>query len=409
MMNCRHCATELELPFANLNASPPSNSYLTPAAFSTPETWYPLRVMVCKKCWLVQTEDFAKRDEFFSSDYAYFSSFSGSWLLHAKAYVIDMVTRFGLTADSHVVEVASNDGYLLQYVTALGIPCLGIEPTANTATAARAKGIEVVQDFFGVALAQQLVADGLSADLTTANNVLAHVPDINDFVSGFAIMLKPHGVATFEFPHLMRLVADSQFDTIYHEHYSYLSLTAVAQIFKSNGLTIFDIETLPTHGGSLRVFACRTDSKSHLVTAAVATMLELETEAGVNTEGYYHTLQQQAEGIATDFLSFLIEAKRQGKKVAGYGAAAKGNTLLNFAGIHSFLLPWVVDRNPAKLGKYLPGSRIPIVNEARICEEKPDYVVILPWNLQSEIIAQLSFIREWRGQFVCAVPRLQIL
>jgi SAM-dependent methyltransferase len=407
-MHCRHCATALDLQFVDLNSAPPSNSYLTKEMLSKPETWYPLRVMVCRACWLVQTEDFAKRDEFFSEDYAYFSSFSNSWLQHAEAYVSQMVPRFGLTTASHVVEVASNDGYLLQYFKKLGIPCLGIEPTASTAEAARAKGIQVLQDFFGVKLARKMVAEGLSADLIIANNVLAHVPDINDFTAGFATLLKPDGVATFEFPHIMSLVADSQFDTIYHEHFSYLSLTAVNTIFLVNGLTIIDVEKLPTHGGSLRVYSKRSDSKANLVTDGVTDMLEIERQSGVSTDYYYQGLQSSAEKISTDLVYFLIEAQKKGKRVAGYGGAAKGNTLLNFAGVHSHLLSWVVDRNPAKQGKYLPGSRIPIVAEECIRKEKPDYILILPWNLQSEVMTQLSYIREWGGQFVCAVPSLKL-
>ncbi len=408
-MNCRHCAAPLSLSFADLGAAPPSNSYLTSNSLNAPETWYPLRVVTCTQCWLVQTEDFAKKDEFFSEDYAYFSSFSLSWLEHAEAYVGAMVDRFDLGEAAHVVEVAANDGYLLQYVKARGIPCLGVEPTASTADAARARDIEVVEDFFGVELAEKLVAQGKGADLTAANNVLAHVPDINDFVRGFAVLLKPDGVSTFEFPHLMRLVAENQFDTIYHEHYSYLSLTAVSTIFSANGLTVFDVEELPTHGGSLRVFASRSDSTLHPILPSVAAMLARESEAGVSTPDYYAELQLQAERIATDLLSFLLETKKAGKTVAAYGAAAKGNTLLNFAGIRPQLLPWVVDRNPAKQGKYLPGSRIPIVGEDRIRAERPDYVIILPWNLRDEVSAQLSYIGEWGGRFVTAVPTLRLL
>jgi len=407
-MRCRHCAAQLDLAFADLGSSPPSNSYLTPDGLSGPETWYPLRVLTCTNCWLVQTEDFAKRDEFFSEDYAYFSSFSDTWLRHAETYVATMATRFGLGTDSFVAEVASNDGYLLQYVKARGIPCLGIEPTASTADAAREKGIDVLQEFFGVELAQRLVADGKSADLTAANNVLAHVPDINDFVKGFATVLKPSGVATFEFPHLMRLVAESQFDTIYHEHYSYLSLTAVQRIFDASGLTVFDVEEVPTHGGSLRVFACRSDAARHEVTDCVGALLERERAAGVATLDYYRALQGQAETIAVDLLTFLIDAKKGGKRVAAYGAAAKGNTLINFAGVRHHLLPWVVDRNPAKQGKFLPGSRVPIVSEERIHAERPDYILILPWNLRDEVMRQLAYIREWGGEFVTAIPSLRV-
>lgn len=408
-MKCRHCQADLVHSFVDLGSAPPSNSYLSEDALQAPETWYPLQVLICDECWLVQTADFAKRDEFFSADYAYFSSFSDSWLKHAKAYVDKMATRFALDGSSHIVEVASNDGYLLQYARERGIPCLGIEPTASTAAAARQKGIETIEEFFGVALATDLVTKGLSADLTAANNVLAHVPDINDFVAGFAVLLKPVGVATFEFPHIMKLVAENQFDTIYHEHYSYLSLTAVQRIFAANGLTVFDVEEVSTHGGSLRVFACRTDSHAHAVESAVNAMLQREVAAGVSTLPYYTALQEQSDRIAADLLNFLIEARRKGQKVAAYGAAAKGNTLLNFAGVRPNLLPWVVDRNPAKQGKFLPGSRIPIVSEDMIKVEKPDFMLILPWNLSEEVTGQLSYIREWGGQFVCAVPELRFL
>jgi C-methyltransferase C-terminal domain/Putative zinc binding domain/Methyltransferase domain len=408
-MKCRHCQTDLVHSFVDLGSSPPSNSYLGNDALQGPETWYPLHVLICDSCWLVQTADFAKRDEFFSADYAYFSSFSDSWLKHAKHYVETMAKRFSLGGSSHIVEVASNDGYLLQYAKALGIPCLGVEPTASTAKASRDKGIDTIEEFFGTKLAHELVAQGLSADLTAANNVLAHVPDIDDFVAGFAVLLKLSGVATFEFPHLMKLVAENQFDTIYHEHYSYLSLTAVNRIFARNGLTVFGVEEISTHGGSLRVFACRSDCVSHPVEATVGDMLEREAAAGVSSLAYYRALQAQADRVASDLLEFLIDKKREGKSVAAYGAAAKGNTLLNFAGVRPNLLPWVVDRNPAKQDKYLPGSRIPIVAEERIRAERPDYVLILPWNLADEVTGQLSYIREWGGQFVCAIPKLRIL
>jgi hypothetical protein len=318
------------------------------------------------------------------------------------------VERFKLDASSQVIEVASNDGYLLQYVDRLRIPCLGVEPTHSTAQAARDKGIEVVEEFFGVSLARGLVGKGLAADLTAANNVLAHVPDINDFVSGFAAVLKPQGVATFEFPHLLRLVADCQFDTIYHEHFSYLSLRAVKTIFESNGLSIFDVQEISTHGGSLRVFAQRSDTGKHAVTAAVANLKLRESTLGVGTRAFYEGFQVRADRIKDDLLDFLIHAKREGKRVGAYGAAAKGNTLMNYAGVRSNLIPWVVDRNPAKAGKYMPGSRIAIVSEERLRRERPDYVVILPWNLRGEVMEQLAYIRDWGGQFVTAVPRLEV-
>jgi ubiquinone/menaquinone biosynthesis C-methylase UbiE len=407
-LKCRHCASELNLPFLDLGSAPPSNAYLTPATLNGPETWYPLRVLTCQTCWLVQTEDHAGREALFTEDYAYFSSFSSSWLAHAKAYVQDMVQRFQLGAQSHVVEVAANDGYLLQYVQAAGVPCLGVEPTASTAAAARQKGIAIEERFFGVAYAQELVALGRQADLTAANNVLAHVPDINDFVGGFAVLLKPQGVATFEFPHLLRMVQQCQFDTAYHEHYSYLSLTAVQRIFAANGLTVFDVQQLPTHGGSLRVFAQRTDQGVEPVTPAVAALLAEESAAGIKTPAFYDQFGLQSTRIVRELLQFLINAENQGHRVAAYGAAAKGNTMLNFAGVRPHLLPYVVDKNPAKQNKFMPGSRIPIVNEAHLQAHRPTHVLILPWNLKDEVMAQLAYVREWGGKFVTAVPRLEI-
>jgi predicted TPR repeat methyltransferase len=407
-MKCRHCGSELALPLVDLGSAPPSNAYLTAESLHAPEKWFPLRVLVCEQCWLVQTEDFAQADELFDADYAYFSGFSSSWLAHSERYVTDMVARFGLTSGSHVVEVAANDGYLLQYVKARHIPCTGVEPTASTAAAARAKGIPIVEDFFGVRLAKELVAQGKQADLTAANNVLAHVPDINDFVAGFAVLLKPHGVATFEFPHLLKLIAESQFDTIYHEHFSYLSLTAVERIFSANGLIVFDVEQHPTHGGSLRVFAQRSDTGARARSGHVDELLGQEDAAGMRTAAYYGGFQARTNGIKNDLMAFLLEAKHNGKTVAAYGAAAKGNTLMNYAGVRPDLISFVVDRNPAKQGKYMPGSRIPIVCESQLVREKPNHVVILPWNLQNEIMRQLDYIRGWGGDFVTAVPQLRI-
>ena len=408
-MKCRHCEADLTLPLIDLGSAPPSNAYLTEAALHAPEKWFPLRVLVCTACWLAQTEDTTGAEELFSADYAYFSSFSTSWLAHAERYATDMTGRFALDPTAHVVEIAANDGYLLQYFKACGIPCLGVEPTASTATAARGRGIEIVEAFFGTALARRLVSEGRSADLIAANNVLAHVPDINDFVSGFTHLLKPAGVATFEFPHLLRLVAENQFDTIYHEHFSYLSLTAVIRIFERNGLAIFDVEELPTHGGSLRVFAQRQASGTHEASPRVNELLMRETQAGIKTPAFYAGFQPQAEKVKNDFIEFLINAKRAGKKVAAYGAAAKGNTLLNFAGVRPDLLPYVVDRNPEKQGKFMPGSRIPIVQEALLRKTSPDYIVVLPWNLKGEVVEQLNYVRDWQGTFVVAVPALSIL
>lgn len=408
-MKCRHCAHELTLPFLDLGSAPPSNAYLTAAALNGPEVWYPLKVLTCTNCWLVQTEDHAGREALFDAEYAYFSSFSTSWLVHAQTYVQAMVQRFKLDANSRVVEVAANDGYLLQYVQQAGVPCYGIEPTASTATAAKAKGITIVERFFGVALAQELAAQGQQADLMAANNVLAHVPDINDFCAGFAQLLTPQGVATFEFPHLLQMVQHGQFDTAYHEHYSYLSLTAVQRIFAANGLAVFDVQPLPTHGGSLRVFAQRLDTGSQSLAPAVDEVLAREKAAGMLLADFYSHLGRKSLSIVNSLLSFLITQANQGGRVAAYGAAAKGNTLLNFAGVRPHLLPYVVDANPAKQGKFMPGSRIPIVNEAHLRAHRPSHVLILPWNLKDEVMEQLSYIRDWGGQFVTAVPTLQVM
>lgn len=408
-MKCRHCQAELRLPFLDLGHAPPSNAYLSAAALRGPETWFPLRILVCESCWLVQTEDHAGREALFTDDYAYFSSFSSSWLAHSQRYVDAMIGRFELDADSMVVEIAANDGYLLQYVKAAGIPCYGVEPTASTAQAARDRGIDIVQRFFGVELGDELAEQGRAADLIAANNVLAHVPDINDFVSGFSALLKPQGVATFEFPHLLRMVQENQFDTAYHEHYSYLSLTAVSRIFAANGLAVFDVESLGTHGGSLRVYAQRRDTGKHELSGAVERILAEERQAGMEMPEFYSRFQQQAERVKNDLLAFLVELRRSGKRVAAYGAAAKGNTLLNFAGVRPDLLPYVVDLNPAKQDKYLPGSHIPIVAEAVLREDRPQYVLILPWNLKAEVSAQLDYARqEWHAKLVTAIPSLSI-
>ena len=407
-MKCRHCKTELKHIFIDLNSSPPSNAFLSKAELKDTETWYPLKVMVCDNCWLVQTEDFVGADEMFSDDYAYFSSFSASWLQHAEKYVGKVISRFLLNSNSKVVEIAANDGYLLQYVKDKGIPCYGIEPTHSTAIAARDKGIEIIEEFFGEVKAKELSDQGRQADLIIANNVLAHVPDINDFVKGFSILLKSNGVATFEFPHLLNLVEKNQFDTIYHEHYSYLSLLVVSAIFESNGLTIFDVEELPTHGGSLRVYAQQSNFGEHKKSHSVESLKQKEIKLGMNGIDFYQNFQLKVEKVKTDFLSFLVEAKIQGKSVVGYGAAAKGNTMLNFAGVQSDMLQYVVDRNPAKQNKFMPGSTIPIVGEEILIQEQPDFIVIFPWNLRNEITKQLAYVGEWGGRFVSAVPELCI-
>ena len=406
-MNCRGCGAPLHLPLIDLGTAPPSNAYVSAAQLDQAEQWVPLRVLVCDACWLVQTEDYRAADSLFDADYAYFSSFSSSWLAHAERYVAAMTERLELSAQSRVVEIAANDGYLLQYVAGRGIPCLGIEPTASTARAARAKGLEIRELFFGEAVGRQLAEEGWGADLIAANNVLAHVPDINDFLKGFAALLKPTGVATFEFPHLLRLMAEHQFDTLYHEHYSYLSLTAVQTLCVRNSLALFDVEELPTHGGSLRVLVQRAAGVRQ-VSAAVGELLAREEDCGVKTKAYYASLAPAAERIKHELLGFLLQAKAEGKRVVGYGAAAKGNTLLNYAGVRGDLLAWVADANPHKQGKYLPGSRIPIVDPARIAAERPDYVLLLPWNLRDEVAQQLAYIDEWGGKLAIAVPHMQI-
>ncbi len=406
-MNCRHCHAPLADVFIDLGAAPPSNAFLRAQDLVQPELHFPLKVYTCHECLLVQVDEVQRHDALFSADYVYFSSFSASWLAHARRYVGEAVERLALDANSLVMEVASNDGYLLQYVQARGIPCVGIEPTAGTAQVAREKGIESIEQFFGEAFARQFATERRRADLVLGNNVLAHVPDINDFVAGLREVLTPGGTVTVEFPHLMQLVQQGQFDTVYHEHFSYLSLHTVRRIFAAQGLALWDVQALATHGGSLRVWAQHA-ANPRPVQHSVAEMLRTEAEAGVLEPAFYRGLQVRAERIKNDLLAFLIEARRAGKTVAGYGAAAKGNTLLNFAGVRPDLLPYVVDASPHKQGRYLPGSRIPVVAESRIRETRPDYIVILPWNLRDEIVGQLGYVREWGARFVTAVPRLTI-
>ena len=407
-MNCRHCGSALNMELIDLGTAPPSNAYLTESQLHEPEKWYPLRALVCEKCWLAQTEDFADADELFSPDYAYFSSYSSTWLKHAEDYVDMAVQRFRLGPGSLVVELAANDGYLLQYVKARHVPCLGIEPTKSTANAAREKGLEIVEAFFGIDLAEQLVEQGRQADLIVANNVLAHVSDINDFTSGCSRLLKKNGVATFEFQYLLTLVEQNQFDTIYHEHFSYLSLTAVVNLLMSHGLMVFDVEQLPTHGGSLRIFAKHADNKSLEVAQSVNGLLALEEQKGIRSGKFYEEFQSRAIKVKNDFVYFLLESGRKGLRVGAYGAAAKGNTLLNYAGVRDDLLPYVVDANPAKQGKYLPGSRIPVVSDRRLRKDRPELIVILPWNLQREIVDQLSYCRAWKAKFIVSIPQLKV-
>ena len=407
-MRCRHCRCALNFVLVDLGCAPPSNAYLTNITIRRPEKFFPLRVLVCENCWLVQAEDYSRAAELFTDEYAYFSSFSDAWIEHSKMYVDHVVDRFKLTTESYVVEIASNDGYLLQFFKEKAIPCLGIEPTTSTASAARLKGIETMERFYGVELAAELVASGKRADLMAANNVLAHVPEINDFVQGFELLLTDKGIATFEFPHLMKLISEHQFDTIYHEHFSYLSFTTVCEIFEKCGLTVFDVQDLSTHGGSLRVFAQRTRTGIQEIQDSVADLMQIEQSLGMKDISFYEGFQDVANRVKDDFVEFLIQAKRSGKKVFGYGAAAKGNTLIDYSGVRGDLIEAVVDRNPAKQGKYLPGSRIPIVSEDVMKESQPDYIVILPWNLQQEVMKQLSYTSVWGAKFVTAVPSLII-
>jgi SAM-dependent methyltransferase len=406
-MNCRHCHAPLADVFIDLGAAPPSNAFLRPQDLARPEQHFPLKVYTCHECLLVQVDEVQRHDALFSDDYVYFSSFSASWLAHARRYVDAVVRRLALDARSLVMEVASNDGYLLQYVRQRGIPCVGIEPTAGTARAARGKGIESVEAFFGQDFARRFAAERRRADLVLGNNVLAHVPDIDDFVAGLREVLAPGGTVTVEFPHLMQLVQQAQFDTVYHEHFSYLSLHTVQRIFAAHGLALWDVESLPTHGGSLRVWA-RHAADTRPVQEGVTALLRAEVAAGMLEPAFYRGLQSRAERIKDDLLAFLIDARRNGKSVAGYGAAAKGNTLLNFAGVRSDLLRYVVDASPHKQGRFLPGSRIPVLAEAQLRETKPDYIVILPWNLREEIAGQLDYVRDWGARFVTAVPRLAV-
>ena len=407
-MNCRYCSTPLEHVFLDLGFAPPSNAYLKAEDLTKPELYFPLKLYVCTRCWLVQTEDYARADELFTGDYAYFSSVSQSWLDHAARYAEKITERLGLNSDSFVIEIASNDGYLLKNFVVANIPCLGIEPTAGTAEAACEIGIPVLREFFGEALANRLRTESRQADLIIGNNVYAHVPDINDFTAGLKAALKPGGTISLEFPHLMRLIEQTQFDTVYHEHYSYFSLYTVNRIFEAAGLRVFDVEELPTHGGSLRVYGCHEDDSRSQATAVPA-LLDEEEGHGLRILTTYRNFQRQASRVKDDLLAFLIKQKQAGEKVAAYGAAAKGNTLLNYAGIKPDLLPYVCDAAPSKQGKFLPGSHIPILPPAELKENKPDIVLILPWNIADEVIQQHGYAREWGGAFMVAVPEMRII
>lgn len=406
---CRSCGAKLEHSFCDLGLSPISNAFIKPGQEQFGEMFYPLAALVCDQCWLVQLNDSPKSDAHFHDDYVYFSSFSESWLDHARRYVAETSARFGLNAQSQVIELASNDGYLLQYFVHSGIPCLGIEPTANTAQAARERGVPTREAFFGKTTAEGLRSEGLSTDLLIGNNVLAHVPDINDFVAGMPIVLKPEGVITLEFPHLLRLIGGNQFDTIYHEHYGYLSLTALLPVFARAGLRVFDVSALSTHGGSLRLYICHENSARHLTQAAVKALINEEKDAGLTTLATYTAFADQVRATKLALLDFMVQAKRQGKRIAAYGAAAKGNTLLNYCGIGRDFIDFVVDRNPTKQGRLLPGTRIPVVAPEAIAARQPDYLLILPWNIKDEIIRQNAAIRAWGGQFVIPIPHVEIV
>jgi len=404
---CRFCNNRVQHTFIDLGMSPLCESYLTVQQLNEMEPFYPLHVFVCDNCFLVQLQEYVSAESIFN-EYAYFSSYSESWLAHAKAYTEKMIERFVLGPKSQVIELASNDGYLLQYFVSAGIPVLGIEPAANVAAAAVKKGVPTLVKFFNREGAEELVAQGIKADLLLGNNVLAQVPDLNSFVAGMKILLKPSGIITMEFPHLIKLMEQGQFDTIYHEHFSYFSLLAAEKIFSSHGLTIFDLDELPTHGGSLRIYACHSEDDSKNLSSRVLSVRAAEEAAGLSRLESYSSFAKCVEEAKCALLEFLIRARRNGKHVAAYGAPGKGNTLLNYCGIRSDLLAYAVDRNPYKQGKFLPGSHIPILAPERIRETKPDYVLILPWNLKDEIMQQLAYIREWNGQFVIPIPEVQL-
>jgi SAM-dependent methyltransferase len=408
MSSCRSCGNPLGKPFLSLGNSPVSNAFLDEAALRRPEIYYPLEVYVCPKCFLVQLEELESAQNIFTDDYAYFSSYSESWLQHCQNYVAMIMGRLSLTPDSQVIEIGSNDGYLLQYFRERGVPVLGVDPASNTAEIAIQKGIPTDTVFFNRAYAKQLSDKGLTADLIIGNNVLAHNPDLNDFVAGFRYALKPNGVITMEFPHLVRLIMDNQFDTIYQEHFSYLSLYAVNRLFTAHALTIFDVDEIPTHGGSLRIYAAHAGDESKTISAKVPELLAQEARAGLLNVKTYECFREKVQSVKRDLLHLLITVKEKGRKIVGYGAPAKGNTLLNFCGIGTDFLDYTVDRNPYKQGKYLPGTHIPIQAPDRIKADRPDYILILPWNIKDEIVHQLQHIREWHGQFILPIPEVKV-
>ena len=405
---CRFCKSVLVTTFIDLGMSPLCQTHIAPEQLNHMEPFYPLHAYVCDRCFLVQLEEFVAPSEIFT-DYAYLSSYSDSWVEHARRYTVAMRERFGLDADSFVAEIASNDGYLLQHFVAANVPVLGIEPAANVALIAERKGIRTTVEFFGVATAEKIKRTFGEPDLLLGNNVLAHVPDINDFVGGMKILLKPGGVITMEFPHLMRLIQENQFDTIYHEHFSYLAFFVVERIFKHHGLRLFDVDELATHGGSLRIYACHDDDTSHPELPAVAQLCERELALGLGDLAIYGRFEESVKEAKRAILEFLVTAKREGKRIVGYGAPGKGNTLLNYCGIRTDFIDFTVDRNPLKQGKYTPGTHIPILDPDVIRQVRPDYIFILPWNLKDEISASMAFVRDWGANFVVPIPRLSIL
>lgn len=405
---CRNCHAPLRLSMVDLGACPVANDFVDPARFAHAEATYPLQVRVCEQCWLAQTLDVVAADQLFRPDYAYFSSYSSSWLAHAQRYVEEMCNTLALQPGDTVVEIASNDGYLLQFAKARGLRTLGVEPTEGPAEAARAKGLETVSRFFGRETARDLQAQGWAADLMPANNVLAHVPDLNDFVAGFAVLLKPEGVATFEVQHLLRLLERRQFDTIYHEHFSYLSLLAAENLFARQGLRLFDVEALETHGGSFRLFVCRQEA-SRAASSRLVAMRAEESAAGLDRPGTYADWGREVVALKMDLLELLIGLKRQGARIAAYGAPAKGNTLLNYCGIKSDFIDFTVDRAPSKQNRFLPGSRIPVLPVEAVAQAKPEYLLVLPWNLRAEILEQMAFIRDWGGRFILPAPKPEIV
>ena len=409
LSKCRFCAAPLSEQFVDLGTTPLCQTQISPSQLNSGEMFYPLSVHVCSNCFLVQLDEYVAPDIIFSDEYPYYSSYSDSWVQHARNYVSHVESVFSIDAESFVVEIASNDGYLLQHFVDDGIPCLGIEPAGGVAQAARDKGINTISRFFGAQTAADIVAEHGNASLIVGNNVLAHVPDLNDFVRGLELLVAGDGIITMEFPHLLRLIADNQFDTIYHEHFSYFSFSAANRVFAGHGLSIFDVEELPTHGGSIRIYACKSLAKGFEVSARAKALLKREDDLGVNSLAFYRGFEGQVRRTKHELLTFLIDAKRKGKTVVGYGAPGKGNTLLNYCGIRRDFLSYTVDRSPHKQNSFTPGTRIPILDPSVIFESKPDYILILPWNLKAEIVGAMGDVKKWGCKFVVPIPRVEVL